>query len=160
MNTVIVGISDIKFAEFPQVLVTYGLGSCVAIILHAREARIGSMAHIMLPEAHSDEVNLTPGKFADTAIAFMASEMNSRGIEPPQMVAKITGGADMFSGQFNGRGRRIGARNILSAQKVLDDLGILLVAQDVGGMVGRSVEFSVETGSLTVRTLQGGIKEL
>ena len=66
----------------------------------------------------------------------------------------------MFAGQFKGTGRRIGARNILAARKTLDNFGIRLVAQDVGGTSGRTVEFMAESGMFLVRTLRGGVKQL
>lgn len=160
MSAIIVGIAEFKFAEPPHKLVTYGLGSCVAIVLYCREAGIGSMAHVMLPLAYSDVENETPGKFADSAVTVMVQQMEIRGVGASGIVAKIAGGADMFAGQFKGSGRRIGARNILAARKTLDSLGVRLVAQDVGGTVGRTVEFSAETGSLMVRTLQGEVKQL
>ncbi len=160
MSHIVVGIAEFKFAEPPHKLVTYGLGSCVAIALYSKEAIVGSMAHIMLPLIYDDEDNETPGKFADSAVAVMVREMEIREIEPPQLVAKIAGGADMFTGQFKGTSRRIGARNILATRKTLDSFGIRLVAQDVGGTAGRTVEFTTETGSLMVRTLRGGVKEL
>lgn len=160
MNHLVVGIAEFKFAEPPHKLVTYGLGSCVGIVLYSKEAIVGSMAHVMLPLAYSDEDNETPGKFADSAVAAMVQQMEIRGIGPPQLVAKIAGGADMFAGQFMGTGRRIGARNILAARKALDSFGIRLVAQDVGGTAGRTVEFTTETGLFMVRTLRGGVMEL
>lgn len=160
MNPISVGISDFQFAQCPLKLITYGLGSCVAITLFAKDARVGSMAHVMLPMAPDGQHNLMPGKYADTAVTHMVAEMDSRGIDLSRLVAKITGGADMFAGQFNGKGRRIGARNVLSVRRILDELGIPLVAQDVGGSTGRTAEFSTQTGLLTVRTLQGGVKEL
>ena len=160
MSPIVVGISEIRFAEPPQKLVTYGLGSCVAIALFSREAVVGSMAHVMLPLAFGDGNNETPGKFADTAVAAMVRKMEARGIGPPQLIGKIAGGADMFAGQFRGTGRRIGARNVLSARKALDTFGIRLLAQDVGGTAGRTVEFIAETGLFKVRTLRGEVKEL
>ncbi len=160
MKLVVVGISELRLAQRPGKLVTYGLGSCVAVVLYACDNGVGSMAHIMLPMAYDGDDIQTPGKFADTAVANMVQMMDQRGIAPPQLVAKMAGGADMFAGQFKGKGRRIGARNILSARKVLDNFGVRLVAQDVGGTVGRTAEFSTDTGLLTVRTLRGGMKEL
>ena len=62
--------------------------------------------------------------------------------------------------KFKGTGRRIGARNILAARKALDSFGIRLVAQDVGGTTGRTVELTTETGLFMVRTLRGGVMEL
>jgi chemotaxis protein CheD len=160
MKPVVVGISEFHLAQKPGKLVTYGLGSCVAVVLYAQESGVGSMAHVMLPMAYDRDDTDTPGKFADTAVASMVQMLEQKGITPPQIVAKMTGGADMFAGQFKGKGRRIGARNILSARKVLDNFGIRLVAQDVGGTVGRTAEFATATGVLTVRTLRGGLKEL
>ena len=160
MSHIIVGIAEFKFAEPPQKLITYGLGSCVAIVLHSKDAIVGSMAHIILPVAYSDEDNKTPGKFADTAVTAMVQQMEIRGIGPPQLIAKIAGGADMFAGKFKGTGRRIGARNVLATRKVLDNIGIRLVGQDVGGTVGRTVEYITDTGLLMVRTLRGEVKEL
>jgi len=160
MSPVVVGIADLKFAEPPHKLVSYGLGSCVAIVLHSKEDILGAMAHIMLPLAYSHRDHETPGKFADTAVAAMVHQVEARGLGPSRFVAKLAGGADMFAGHFKGTGRRIGARNILAARKTLDHFGIRLVAQDVGGTAGRSVEFSIETGLLTVRTLRGEVKEM
>jgi len=160
VNTIAVGISELKFAEYPYKLITYGLGSCVAIILYARDVRIGSMAHVMLPLVHEGVHDPLPGKYADTAVSHMVSEMGCRGIDPARLIAKIAGGAEMFAGQFNGKGRRIGARNVLAARRTLEKMEIPLVAQDVGGEVGRTVEFSTETGLLTIRTLRGGVREL
>jgi len=160
MNTVVVGIADLKVAEPPRKLVTYGLGSCVAIVLHSREDVVGAMAHIMLPLAFNEDDGGTPGKFADTAVGGMVQQLKIRGLEPGRFVAKLAGGADMFANRFMGTGRRIGARNVLAARKTLDHFGIPLVAEDVGGNAGRSVEFSIESGLLTVRTLRGALKKI
>ena len=160
MKEITVGISDLQFAEYPIKLITFGLGSCVAITLYAADIKAGFMAHAMLPAVYEGHQIITPGKFADTAVDYMVYEMSLKGILPSGMVAKIAGGADMFSGQIYGKGRRIGSRNIFSARRSLESFGIPLVAQDVGGTVGRTVEFTTETGLLTVRTLHGGVKEL
>jgi chemotaxis protein CheD len=160
MNSVVVGMSEFKFAEPPFKLVTYGLGSCVAIVLFSREAFVGAMAHIMLPLAYKEKDNEAPGKFADSAIAAMVRQMEIRGIVVSRIEAKIAGGADMFAGQIQGIGRRVGARNVLAVRRTLDYFGVRLGAQDVGGTFGRTAEFSTETGLLTVRTLRGAVKQL
>jgi chemotaxis protein CheD len=160
MNSIVVGMAKFRFAEPPDKLVTYGLGSCVAIVLYSREAVVGAMAHVMLPLAYKDKETEPPGKFADTAVGAMVRQMEIRGIGVSGIEAKIAGGADMFAGQIQGTGRRIGARNILATRKALDYFGVRLAAQDVGGTFGRTVEFCTNTGLLTVRTLRGGVKEL
>lgn len=160
MNPIVVGIAEFRFAEPPRKLVTYGLGSCVAITLFSRQAAVGAMAHVMLPLAYGSEGDGSAGKFADSAVAAMVREMGRRGIGPAGLEAKMAGGADMFAGHFEGTGRRIGARNILATLKALNSFQIRLLSQDVGGNAGRTVEFDLMTGILLVRTIRGGEKEL
>ena len=72
------------------------LGSCVGVILHDRVARLGALAHIVLPDSRGSADH--PGKFADTAIPAMIAEIErqlqakARG----RLVAKLVGGASMF----------------------------------------------------------------
>jgi chemotaxis protein CheD len=160
MSSIVVGIAEFKLAEPPRKLVTYGLGSCVAIVLHSLQDGVGSMAHVMLPYAYSEKESAAPGKFADSAVGAMVRQMEDRGVGTGHIVAKIAGGADMFAGQFKGAGSRIGARNIIAVHKALDAHSIPLLAEDVGGSMGRTVEFTVETGQFVVRTLRGVVKEL
>jgi chemotaxis protein CheD len=160
MSSHVVGISEIKFASKPEMLVTYGLGSCVAIILHEPASGITAMAHVMLPMAVRQDRELNAAKYADTAVTEMMDEMDKKGVSASSLVAKMAGGADMFAGKFTGTGRRIGTRNILAARKALDAVGVRLVSQDVGGVIGRTVEFHTDSGTLVVRTLKGGRKEI
>ncbi len=157
MDLIVVGISEYKFAEIPARLITYGLGSCVAIILHCRNVGVASMAHVMLPMSFTGDKVSTPGKFADTAIVAMLKEMDSRGIGPGSLEAKLTGGADMFAGKIKGMSRRIGARNVLATRKTLGNYGVKILAQETGGNSGRTAEFHTEDGSLIVRTLREGM---
>ncbi len=61
--------------------------------------------------------------------------------------AKLAGGANMFG--FSSL--NIGRDNIESARKKLKEEGIKLIGESTGGSVGRSVEFSVSTGIVTVK---------
>jgi len=156
MGPVVVGISEYKFAKSPERLITYGLGSCVAIVLYNREEGVASMAHVMLPTAYADQAATLPGKFADTAVVAMLREMQGMGISAANLEAKMTGGAEMFAGKIKGLSRRIGARNVLAARKTMGNYGIRIVAQETGGHKGRTAEFLTEDCSLLVRTLRAG----
>ena len=160
MKPVVVGISEIRFAAQPERLVTYGLGSCVAVVLFSPEQKVGAMAHVMLPMAINDRGDAPSGKYADAAVLFMVREFAQRGMAARDLVAKLTGGADMFAGRVTGLSRRIGARNVLAARKTLENHGVVILAQDVGGNEGRTAEFSTDTGYLLVRTLRGGVREI
>ena len=48
----VVGMADCQISRPPdQVLVTYALGSCIAVAMHDPVARVGGMLHFMLPES-------------------------------------------------------------------------------------------------------------
>ena len=54
----------------------------------------------------------------------------------------------------------IGERNIRAVTDVLDKFRIPILAQDVGGNFGRTIEFYAETGVLVVKTINYGTKEI
>ena len=56
---------ELIFSKKPIVIKTV-LGSCVAVILHDKEKKIGAMCHYLLPEAPSDAQSST--KYGDVAI--------------------------------------------------------------------------------------------
>ncbi len=134
------------------VLIRTLLGSCVGIVLHDPGSGLGGVAHIVLPESHGQTDH--PGKYADTAIPGMIADLDrlrgrkfTRGLR-----AKLVGGASMFQG---GPALNIGRRNSEQAEKVLADLGIPVIARDVGGEVGRRLTLDISTGSLAIR-IPGG----
>ncbi|MFA5536031.1 MAG: chemotaxis protein CheD, partial [Bacillota bacterium] len=74
-NDLKVGIADWKVAKVPQQIITLGLGSCVGIALFDQYARVGGLAHIMLPDSTQFQRNENRAKYADTALPDMLEEM-------------------------------------------------------------------------------------
>ena len=77
-----------------------------------------------------------------------------------KLKAKIAGGSQMFQFQTDNEMMRIGKRNVEAVKEHLHQLGIELVAEDVGGNVGRTIEFDPETFILTVRKVNDGMIEI
>ncbi len=146
-----VGISELVVTEGDDTLKSYGLGSCLAVALYDLETEIGGLAHIMLPDGDDAENSeRKPGKYANTAIRELLRQMVERGATYTQVEAKLVGGSDMF--EFENFGDGIGERNIEAARRELEKLGVPIVAEDVGGEFGRTVEFCPATGSIDVTT--------
>lgn len=150
-----VGIAEYCTAGPPTLLVTYGLGSCLAIALYDAEVRLGGLAHTLLPSAPDATGPGHPAKFVDAAIRRMVGELLDRGAQRQRLTAKIFGGANMFEALFGGSGNGVGARNIASAREALAALAIPILAEDVGGNFGRTVEFDLASGQVRVRTVRG-----
>src|SRR5450432_1539459 len=75
---------------------TIGLGSCVAIVLHDPAARIGALAHILLPNQSMSRDQSNPAKFPATVLPILLEEMRDLGANIARVRAKIVGGASMF----------------------------------------------------------------
>ena len=134
-------------------LVTLGLGSCVAILLHDAEARVGGLAHVLLPEPALSRDQGNASKFATTAVPALVQEMARLGARPGRLKARLVGGAAMFQTLMVPGSLNMGARNVIASKQALEAAGIPLVAEDVGGDYGRSVRFYVGAGKTTVSSV-------
>jgi chemotaxis protein CheD len=152
-----VDMADAIVESRPVTLVT-NVGSCVAICLHDPVNKCGGLAHIMLPTPNNPCEGL-PYKYAETAVPALANSMRKMHSVDSRLIAKISGGANMFSNLRCGA-LNIGERNVQAVKEALLANNIKLLAEDVGGTFGRRIVFNVHTGSTIVRTLNGGVKKL
>jgi chemotaxis protein CheD len=161
VSDVRVKVADYAVRRSPHVLSTIGLGSCVAIALYDPEARVGGLAHILLPNKSMSRETLNPAKFPETIVPLMLDEMRRLGARDHSRIgAKIVGGASMFSQLITGTGINVGERNVLATREVLASAGIPLLAEDTGLDYGRSVYFHLTDGRVDVRSLKRGNRVL
>lgn len=153
-----VEIAEMKIARAPFNLVSIGIGSCVGVCLYDPVARLGGLAHIMLPDSHQSRNPENKAKFADTAIPALIADMVAAGAIKNRIVAKIAGGAQMFAFPQALDYMRIGDRNVQAAIEALRRAGIPLIARDTGSNYGRSIRFSTLTGKLYIKTIAHGEK--
>jgi len=154
-----VGISEYKTATAPMALVTYGLGSCLGITLYDPDMKLGGLAHTLLPKPRAGMDTSRMTKFVDASIGLMADELVAAGAVFQRLEAKIFGGANMFEALQEWSGESIGQRNIACAREKLAELGIPLVAEDVGGNFGRTLVFNLASGKVTVKSVRDGQNE-
>lgn len=155
-----VRMADLNVAKYPDILTTLGLGSCVGIALYDPIARVGGLAHIMLPDSTQIKNNSNIAKFADTATVKLIEEMINIGAKKDRIVAKLAGGAQMFSFSQSSDLMRVGARNVSAAQAILEKMGIPIIASDTGENYGRTIELYTEDGRLVIKTIGHGIKQI
>ena len=158
MGVIKVGMADLNVIKAPGVLTTLGLGSCVGIALYDKSNRIAGLAHIMLPSSKEIKNNENKAKFADTGIELLIAKMIKEGAAKERLIAKIVGGAQMFSFNNNSSILKIGERNIQATKEKLKELNIRIISEDTGGNYGRTIELDAEDGSLLVKTIGHGVK--
>ena len=145
-----VSIAEAQLGHAPEVLKAYGLGSCLAVALYDPELRLGALGHMLLPTGPTRGGEGTETKYVDLGIRRMISALGEAGADPARLVAKTAGGANMFEAEYQTLISGIGSRNARSARQVLNAVGVPLLAEDVGGNRGRTVEFDLASGTVIV----------
>lgn len=158
-TTIEIRIAELYAGDQTNVIVTNGVGSCVIIILYDRLARVGGMAHTVLPYSKNapqtvltkDELGRRFVKYVDLAIDTLIEEITAIGGSKENLVAKLVGGAHMFS-LLEGDKFGIGWENTKSARERLEFHHIPIETEVVGGTVGRNVRFDCATGIAEITT--------
>jgi chemotaxis protein CheD len=157
--TLTVEISDVKVSDSPgDLLVTYALGSCIAVMLHDPVRVAAGMIHYMLPvsELSREKALARPAMFADTGIPLLFQTMYRLGCDKRNLVVKVAGGGALYDdrGVF-----AIGQRNYTALRKMFWKAGVMIASEDVGGSKSRTARLHVGTGRCTISS-QGQELEL
>jgi chemotaxis protein CheD len=139
------------------------LGSCVGVVLYDRAAKLGGLAHVVLPSSRGAVDH--PGKYADTAIPAVIADLDRRlgGKARLRLIAKLVGGADMFQIDPSLRDNsvlNIGQQNQQAIELILAGLAIPVMARDLGGTSGRRLTLDTITGIVTIKVPGGADHEI
>lgn len=152
---VIIGMADVKVSDRPEdTLITYALGSCLGIVVHDPVARVAGLLHVMLPSSQIDEAKARaqPAMFVDTGVPLLFRECYRLGARKERMTVTVAGGS--FSGRSDADDTfQIGKRNMLTLRKLLWKNGVLIHADDTGGVQqSRTISVQISSGLVQLRT--------
>jgi chemotaxis protein CheD len=153
VREICVRVADAAVGQGDVMLSTLGLGSCIAIALYDRRTHVAGLAHILLPNETLARDRTNRAKFAGSAVPLLLEQMRALGARDAQVVAKLVGGASMFTALLAQAGPPIGERNLIAARIALAGHGIPVLAEDVGGGHGRSVYLHACDGRVEVRSM-------
>lgn len=156
----LVRVADWAAERGEAVIITLGLGSCVACVLYDAVAKVGGLVHILLPSQTLARDRTNPAKFAETAVPLLVREMQALGAVPDRLRARLVGGAAMFANLGSPGVALMGERNVQATKDALKVARIPVIAEDTGLGYGRSVYLHLPRGRLEVRSVQHGIREL
>ena len=138
---------QLHVAAAPTAITTV-LGSCVSVCLYDPVAKIGGMNHYLLP-LHVER-DRSP-RFGTVAVPALVEAVVKAGGTRSALVAKVFGGASVIGSL--GKGRRLGDENAALAFRLLEEAGVPVLDQDVGGTRGRKLVFFCDEGTAWVRQL-------
>jgi len=149
VKQLVVNIADMKISTNPdECLITYSLGSCVALALYDPYSHIAGLIHIMLPESQIEKGdNINPYKFVDLGVPLLYKEIFKAGAKRHHVVTKVIGGSNVMDKNkyFN-----IGERNYTAVRKMLWRNNMIIHKEDVGGSKSRTVRVFTATGKVIV----------
>ncbi len=152
-QVVSVGMGKLVVTQKPnEILTVVGLGSCVAVVLYDPWKRVGAMLHAMLPR-HRPGASVT--RFVDSGTRELIAQVEKLGVNIHRSRWYLAGGAQMLSTSGFQDTFQIGDKNIEMATAVMQELGIIPVATDLGGTQGRTVRLYMASERMTVRTAFG-----
>lgn len=156
MASINIGLGELVVSKNPDdMLVAYGLGSCLGIGMYDPVMRIAGLLHAVLPEsANGDRSN---SKYVNSGILNLMDGMVKAGASQNRLFVRMAGGANMLVSSSLSSMFEIGSRNIISAHQTFLRLNLKLSAEEVGGNVGRTVRLYILSGRMTVRMV-GGIE--
>jgi chemotaxis protein CheD len=108
---------------------------------------------VVLPTASLSRDRSNPARSAESAVPLLVGEVLREGGVRGRLRARLVGGASLFSALTPPGTVQIGQRNISACRAALVAQGIDVVAEAVGGELGRSVWLDVATGTVTVRSV-------
>lgn len=156
-----VGIGQLAVSKVrTDVLVAYGLGSCIGVSCYDPQSGVCALAHVLLPGPDTKAPDeREPVRFADTGIDLMLRKLVEAGAAPGRLVVKLAGGAAVL-GAANAEKFKIGERNAEAIRERLRRHGLVPAAADLGGSKGRTLELHSATGKTFVRTAASPAREL
>ena len=159
-ESLVIGMGEYIVSSTPgNVLVCIGLGSCIAVCMHDRVTKIGGMVHVVLPK-HDGKSGGNLAKFANTAVPLLVGEILKNGGLKNRLTVKIAGGAQMTVAAGLRDTFKTGERNLANIKEALENENLTLAASDVGGNLGRTVRMYLDTGKVTVKTVNGDPREI
>ena len=150
----VVGVADLKVsASTEERLITYALGSCLGIVVYDPVVSVAGMLHVMLPTGTIDPAKMQekPAMFVDSGIPLLFKECYKLGAKKERMQVKVAGGAHAGASEADDR-FQIGKRNMIALRKLLWKNGVMIHANDTGGVqTSRTMWVDVATGDVTLK---------
>jgi len=149
MHTVTSGSYMIS-RQKPEIMQAY-LGSCVGVTLYDREAGIGGLIHLLLPEPPSVDLTWNPEINAVTGMPIFIDALCKQGARNQRLQACIAGGALMSPVSLTDLRLDIGGRIAEMAQHILQSEKIPIRQVEVGGCSSCCISLDLTTWETTIK---------
>jgi chemotaxis receptor (MCP) glutamine deamidase CheD len=140
-------LGEVQTTVGPAVIKTL-LGSCVSACIYDPATGIGGMNHFSLPGVADGG---TCARYGAYAMELLITAIMKKGGDRSRLRAKVFGGAKVL--KIEAESMNVGAKNAAFVLQYLEDEGIPVEAQCLGGTRGLLVRFHPNTGKAQAKPL-------
>ncbi len=133
METQIVPSGECVISKQKNVRLEAFLGTCVGLVLRDREANLGGLLHILLPEPTGTDIPFQPETYASTGVPRFIQTMIAAGASLDRLEASVAGGALVGPVSDQDLFLNIGGRTTEVVEAILGENGIPVNRVETGG---------------------------
>lgn len=136
---------ETRTTDRPDEMIVTVLGSCVAACIRNPRTGFGGMNHFMLPESSTGDWSGASAslRYGNYAMEALINDVLKSGCAREDLEIKLFGGSNLSDGPA-----MVGRKNSEFALRYLEEEGLRLAAQDLGGPVGRRIHYFPATGKV------------
>ena len=134
-----------QLAAGPPRLLTALLGTCVGIAIFDKQAGVGGLLHLLLPEPTGAAPIWQPVNYATTGLPLFLEALSQAGADRKRLTAVIAGGALYAPISRQDLEMDIGGRTTEAAIRILQKEQIAIIKTETGGCCGASLTLNTAT---------------
>ena len=120
------------------------LGTCVGVAIYDKNADVGGLIHLLLPEPITQQTSFLPERYASTGIPIFINALVEAGASPHSMQATVAGGALVGPVSEQDLELNIGGRTAEVAETILNNAGISVETSETGGFFTCSLNLKMD----------------
>ncbi len=136
---------EVKACRGEGILRAGAIGSCVVVTAYDPDARVGGMAHVMLPGVSRDPGSPDKTKYAEDAFEEMMRKLAALGASEARLRVCLVGGGNVLGPGHHSPGPQI----LRSIAEILGRMHLVPVATEAGGDQRRSCSLDTASGRVT-----------
>ncbi len=141
-----------------EILEAY-LGTCVGVTLVDREAELGGLLHILLPEPTGTDVPFSPAVYATTGLPQFIDRLREAGARRSRLRGCIGGGGLVGEVRDQDLWLDIGGRTAETVEDILRDQGIVVDQVETGGYFSCKMSLNLDNLTTSIEPLTGRYAE-
>ena len=126
------------------------VGTCVGVALFDPDARVGGMAHFLLPEPVSANADWQPEKYAASGMPVFLEALYKAGARSGSLRATLAGGALVGPVDDMDLNLDIGGRTAEAAERILRAEGIHIDRIETGGFFSCCIQMDLQDGACRI----------